>query len=93
MTIERIINIPPPPGDNLGFYEMTTPHCILSSTADTQESIIPLGVYSDLIWETGIPSSDIDNATTWGTKTLPGAGPFYFANHEDGVPDLGHLTN
>lgn len=48
------------------------------------------GQYDNLTWQNTEGLQD-ETATEWGTKTLPGAGPFYFANHEDGNPTIGHL--
>lgn len=52
---------------------------------------INLGVYDSLTWSDTSGMSDA-TITDWGTKTLPGAGAFYFANYEDGNPTIGHLN-
>lgn len=58
--------------------------------ATGEDAEVPLGVYENLLWNPTDPLSE-SSVTTWGTKTLPGAGAFYFANHEDGNPTMGHL--
>lgn len=93
MNIVQTIQIPTPPEDNLGFYEKTNPTCVLTSPEATQEAAVPLGNYDNLTWAPGTTPTELEEATTWGSKTLPGAGPFYFANHEDGDPTIGHIDN
>ena len=91
MTFIDTITIPSPPSANLGFYENTHPECILSSPSAAQLAEIPYGVYDSLSWNSETPAEQLEEATTWGTKTLPGAGPFYFANHADGNPTIGYI--
>lgn len=89
MNIETILTLPETPNENTSFYERTTPDCVLSSPTEAKKATVPYGNYSDLTWTSESVPAVLDEATTWGTKTFPGAGPFYFANHEDGVPTLG----
>ena len=91
MDIVQTISIPIPPSTNLGFYEHTIPTCILSDPSNARAAEITLGSYSSLTWEAQLAAIELANAVSWGTKTLPGAGAFYFANHEDGNPTMGHL--
>lgn len=91
MNIEQTLSIPTPPSVNLGFYEHTEPLCVLTNTENSREAEIPLGVYSNLNWEAENSPLVLEEATTWGSKTLPGGGAFYFANHDDGNPTLGHI--
>ena len=91
MDIVIELQIPTPPSDNLGFYEHTVPTCVLSNPDEAQSADINLGIYSDTAWTSGLADSKLSDASSWGTKTLPGAGAFYFANHEDGNPTMGHL--
>lgn len=91
MTFLDTITIPSPPDSNLGFYENTNPECILSSPTDAQLATIPYGVYDNLSWDSEEPSEQLADAVSWGTKTLPGAGPFFFANHSDGNPTIGYM--
>ena len=89
MTIEATLTLPTTPNENTSFYERTTPDLILSSPTEAKKATVPYGVYDSITWSAESVPAVLDEATTWGTKTLPGAGPFYFANHEDGTPTLG----
>ena len=89
MDIAKTLILPTTPNQNTSFYERTTPDCILSSPTEAKKTTIPYGVYNDLTWTSESVPAVLDGATTWGTKTFPGAGPFYFANHEDGIPTIG----
>lgn len=91
MNIVTELQVPAPPSDNLGFYEHTVPTCVLSNPDNAQSADIKLGLYSEVEWASDSADSKLSNASSWGTKTLPGAGTFYFANHEDGNPTIGHL--
>ena len=91
MNIVTELQVPAPPSDNLGFYEHTVPTCVLSNPDNAQSADIKLGLYSEVEWASDSADSKLSNASSWGTKTLPGAGTFYFANHEDGNPTMGHL--
>lgn len=93
MNIVQTINIPSPPSSDLGFYERTNPECVLTSTEDAREAEVFLGSYDGLTWNSANAPEELYQAESWGTKTLPGAGPFYFANHEDGEPTIGHIDN
>lgn len=89
MDIVKTLILPTTPDQNTSFYERTTPDCILSSPTESKKTTIPYGVYNDLTWTSESVPAVLDGATTWGTKTFLGAGPFYFANHEDGIPTIG----
>lgn len=89
MYIETTLILPETPNQNTSFYERATPDCVLSSPTDAEVATVPYGNYSDLTWTSESVPAVLDEATTWGTKTFPGAGPFYFANHEDGTPTIG----
>ena len=91
MNIERTLNPGTVSGESKNLYEDTTPNVTLSSISSAKTTEIPLGVYSDLTWNSKEPAEEIAGSESFGTKTLPGAGPFYFANHEDGNPTIGHL--
>ena len=91
MNIVTELQVAAPPSDNLGFYEHTVPTCVLSNPDNAQSADIKLGLYSDVAWASDSADVKLSNASSWGTKTLPGAGTFYFANHEDGDPTMGHL--
>ena len=91
MNIVTELQVPAPPSDNLGFYEHTVPTCVLSNPDNAQSADIKLGLYSDVASASDSADAKLSNASSWGTKTLPGAGTFYFANHEDGDPTMGHL--
>ena len=89
MTIEATLTLPTTPNENTSFYERTTPDLVLSSPTEAKKATVPYGVYDDLTWSADSVPAVLDEATTWGTKTFPGAGAFFFANHEDGTPTLG----
>ena len=91
MNIENILNPGTVSGESKNLYEDTTPNVTLSSTSSARTTEIPLGVYSDLTWNSEEPAEEIAGSGSFGTKTLPGAGAFYFANHEDGYPTMGHI--
>jgi hypothetical protein len=93
MNIESILNPGTVSGESKNLYEDTTPNVTLSSTSSAKTTEIPLGVYSDLTWNSKEPAEEIADSESFGTKTLPGAGAFYFANHEDGNPTMGHLES
>lgn len=90
MIIEKTLILPDTPNENTSFYERTTPDLVLSSPTEATKATVPYGVYNELNWENDSVPAGLSEATTWGTKTLPGSGPFYFANfkHEDGVVGL-----
>lgn len=92
MEFIQTLNIPPPQIQNASFFEDVNSSCILTSTETSKQAVVYFGVYNRLAWETTDAPEELEDAVTWGTKTLPGAGPFYFANHEDGNPTLGHLN-
>jgi len=89
MNIEATLILPSTPNENTSFYERTTPDLILSSTTEAKKATVPYGVYDNITWASESVPAVLDEATKWGTKTLPGSGPFYYANHEDGTPTLG----
>ena len=63
-----------------------------SMTPEIQKTAeVPYGRYDSLDWQDADVPEQIEGAVNFGLKTLPGAGPFYFANHEDGNPTIGHL--
>ena len=88
MIIEQTIELPAV-ADN-SFFEDTRSYITNQGLEIGKEAEIALGSYADLNWSSTPGLSDED-VISWGTKTLPGAGPFYFANHEDGNPTIGHL--
>lgn len=89
MIIENVLTIPEV-ADN-SFFEDTRSYLTNQGLEYGKEAEIVLGSYADLNWSSVPGLSDTD-ITSWGTKTLPGAGAFYFANHEDGNPTMGHLN-
>ena len=89
MTIETTLTLPTTPNENTSFYERTTPDLVLSSPTEAKKATVPYGVYDDLTWSADSVPAVLSEATKWGTKTLPGAGAFFFANHEDGTPTIG----
>lgn len=91
MTIEQTIVLPTTPNTNTSVYERTTPDLVLSSPTEAKKATVPYGVYDNLSWQNDSVPAVLSEATTWGTKTLPGAGAFFFANHEDGTPTIGLL--
>lgn len=93
MNIETILILPSTPDTRTSFYERTVPTCVVSSPTEAKKTTVPYGNYDDLTWTSESVPAVLDEATTWGTKTFPGAGPFYFANHEDGVPTIGKIPD
>lgn len=89
MDFPTSIQIPPVPDNS--FFEDTDGSLHNEGTITGQLANVILGVYDNLTWSDTSGISD-DTITDWGTKTLPGAGAFYFANHEDGNPTMGHLN-
>ena len=88
MIIEQTIELPAV-ADN-SFFEDVRSYINNEGIQLGKEAAITLGSYDNLTWSATSGMAD-DTITEWGTKTLPGAGPFYFANHEDGNPTIGHL--
>jgi len=78
--------------DDVKFYEHTDSELVVSNLAQAAKSEIFLGDYSDITWLASDPEIDTAEVESWGTKTLPGAGAFYFANHEDGYPTIEHIN-
>jgi hypothetical protein len=89
MNIEYVIDIPALADPKL--YESRSAILFEALPELAKSAEIILGAYQGLIWATGTGAPIIEDATTWGTKMLPGAGPFYFANTEEGTPTLAHL--
>lgn len=52
---------------------------------------IVLGKYSDLNWGDINSFTDRSDIVSFGTKMLPGAGGFYYANFEDGSHIIDHI--
>lgn len=90
MIIEQTLDLPAI-ADN-SFFEDVRSYLNNEGLQEGKEAAIILGSYDNLTWSDTSGMSD-DTITDWGTKTLPGAGAFYFANHEDGNPTIGHLES
>lgn len=88
MIIEQTVDLPAI-SDN-SFFEDVRSYLNNEGLQAGKESAVILGSYNNLTWSDTSGMSD-NTITDWGTKTLPGAGAFYFANHEDGNPTIGHL--
>lgn len=89
MDFPTSIQIPPVPDNS--FFEDTDGGLHNEGTITGKLAQVNLGVYDNLTWSDTSGMSD-DTIIDWGTKTLPGAGAFYFANHEDGYPTMGHMN-
>lgn len=89
MIIEQTLDLPAI-ADN-SFFEDVHSYLNNEGLQEGKESAVILGSYNNLTWSDTSGMSD-NTITDWGTKTLPGAGAFYFANHEDGNPTMGHLN-
>lgn len=89
MDFPIAIQIPAVP--NNSFFEDTGSNLRNEGTITGQLAQVNLGVYDNLTWSDTSGMAD-DTIIDWGTKTLPGAGAFYFANHEDGYPTIGHFN-
>lgn len=88
----RQVQLPDFVADGGSFYEHTNSSLVVSNLTQAAIAEIVLGDYSDIIWSSDDPEIDLTDIESWGTKTLPGAGAFYFANYEDGYPTIGHLN-
>lgn len=88
MIIEQTIDLSAV--DDNSFFEDVRSYLNNEGLQSGKEAAVILGSYDNLTWSDISGMSD-DTITDWGTKTLPGAGAFYFANHEDGNPTMGHL--
>ena len=90
MIIEYEYDVPEISGINLSFYEQTTPDIVLENPDMSEVVTIPYGIYTDLVWNSDTSHSSLAEAKSWGTKNLPGDGPYYFMNfrHEDAVVGL-----
>jgi len=88
MDFPTSVQVPSVPDNS--FFEDTDSTLHNEGTLTGKLAQVNLGVYNNLAWSDTSGMSD-DTITDWGTKTLPGAGAFYFANHEDGNPTMGHL--
>lgn len=90
MKIDFVIDIPP----SIKSFSQIVQYVdgVLSNinTQESQSAPTPLSHYQELEWD--VPKvADTNDVTSFGTKMLPGAGPFYFANHEDGSSEIGHI--
>lgn len=88
MIFEQTIDIPRVSDNSL--FEDVRSYLNSQGILAGKEAEVPYGVYDTLDWQ-NLPGLSEDDIISWGTKTLPGAGAFYFANHESGNPSLGHL--
>ena len=88
MDFPTSIQVPSVPDNS--FFEDTDSTLHNEGITTGKLARVSLGVYNNLTWSDTSGMSD-DTITDWGTKTLPGAGAFYFANHGDGNPTMGHL--
>ena len=88
MIIEKTIDLPAV-ADN-SFFEDVRSYLNDEGLQVGKEAAVILGSYDNLTWGDTSGMSD-GTIIDWGTKTLPGAGAFYFANHEDGYPTMGHI--
>ena len=89
MSLPYEFIVPDVPGGQ--FYETTASILEISSLEDSEYAVVNFGFYDDLSWNSKQPPLSDTSIVSWGTKMLPGAGPFYFSNGEDGYPTLGHL--
>ena len=89
MVIDFTLQLPNIPLSQVAEYVDSVLGSMTTETQKTAE--VPYGRYDSLDWQDADVPAQIDEATSLGLKTLPGAGPFYFANHEDGNPTVGHL--
>lgn len=90
MIIEQTIDLPAVVDNS--FFENVRSYLNNKGIEIGKEAAVVLGSYDNLTWSDTTGMSD-DTITDWGTKTLPGAGAFYFANHEDSNPTMGHLDS
>lgn len=90
MVIDFTLQLPNIPLSQVAEYVNSILGAMTVETQRTAE--VPYGVYDNLDWQNTDVPTQIEDATTFGLKTLPGAGPFYFANHEDGNPTMGHIN-
>lgn len=89
MIIEKVIDLPAVVDNS--FFEDVRSYLNNAGVQVGKEAAVVLGSYDNLTWRAASGMSD-DTITDWGTKTLPGAGAFYFANHEDDYPTMGHIN-
>ena len=91
MDFEQTILVPQLDSATASLYELRTPIIQVENTQESKSTKIELGVYDNLVWDSSSAHEVLEDADSWGTKTLPGAGPFYFANFEGEEPILDHL--
>ena len=91
MTFEKTILIPQISSNNLSFYENREPEIVVENPNKAYRTDVPYGDYSGIYWEDKLPHEALSEVVSWGTKTLPGEGPFYFTNDAEGNPRLGLL--
>lgn len=72
-------------------YETRASELSVENTQELNQAEIELGIYDNLVWDSASAHSVLDDAVSWGTKTLPGAGPFYFANYREADSVIDHL--
>lgn len=90
MTLETV-TLPTISATNVGFCEFTEPTLLLSNSSEAKVAAVDYGQYANLTWSNSSVPSHVGTSVSWGSKTLPGAGPFYYTNQPSGSPTLGHL--
>ncbi len=72
-------------------YETRESELSVENMQELNRANIDLGIYDNLVWDSALAHSVLNDAVSWGTKTLPGAGPFYFANYSEADSVIDHL--
>lgn len=89
MKFDFVIDIPKSITSNAKIVQYVDGVLAGISTNDSHSAETPLSDYTNLTWID--KEAEENDVVSFGTKMLPGAGPFYFANHEDGTSEIGHI--
>jgi hypothetical protein len=95
MNIEFVIDIPPAITSDAQLVLFTNSWLSRQQNEHPPTAVeteVTLGQYSGLTWEASDAFSEATDIESFGVKTLPGAGSFYFANHEDGTSEIKHIS-
>ena len=90
MQIEYVIEIPPGIRTNSSITQYVDGVLSQMNNDEAQDAPTPLSHWDELEWGE-IQHAAENDVVSFGTKMLPGAGPFYFANHADGKSEIGHI--
>ena len=94
MNIEFVIDIPPALNSEAQLVLFTNNWLSRQQNENPPTAVateVTLGQYSGLTWEASDAFSEATDIESFGVKTLPGAGSFFYANPADGNAIIQHV--